>query len=469
MTTAREAGGVAAVPSLRGRLGRFVLLLAVIWVVVVTVVLAGWLRHEVSELLDDGLVATSEALAVVLQAAQAPTDDAPGGRVHAGPDAVAAAQDDVPFAWQLLDAEGRMLARSANAPAPHLLAQPPAASAAVPSAFFTDGPLGWRVRARPLAGGRWLLVGQRASERFEALVEVAGGTIAAALVASLALLAWLRLRLERETRPLADLGGVLARYDPLHAGDTLPPPALQELAPVHEAVRQMGGRLAAHAAAERAFSAHAAHALRTPLAGLDAQLAVAQREAPPALQPRLARLRAAVRRLAHVVTALLALFRSGGELKRVPVDVEALVARVPFEGLAMEFLPRADEPPVRPAADADLLAAALINLLDNAVRHGARRVCVQVHPAHITLRDDGPGVSDERRGHLQQALASEAAGGMAPEQALAGLGLALADRVARAHGGRLELLPAAAGFSVRLWLVPPAVAGSGGADARAGR
>ncbi|MFO1266659.1 MAG: histidine kinase dimerization/phospho-acceptor domain-containing protein [Rubrivivax sp.] len=90
---------------------------------------------------------------------------------------------------------------------------------------------------------------------------------------------------------------------------------------MHEAVRS-GARLAANAAAERAFSAHAAHALRTPLAGLEAQLAVAQREAPPALQGRLARMRGATTRLSHVVTALLALFRSGSELKRVPVDVE---------------------------------------------------------------------------------------------------------------------------------------------------
>jgi len=45
-------------------------------------------------------------------------------------------------------------------------------------------------------------------------------------------------------------------------------------------------------AAERAFNAHAAHALRTPLAGLDAQIAVALREAPEPLQGRLERIRA---------------------------------------------------------------------------------------------------------------------------------------------------------------------------------
>lgn len=465
---------VAAVPSLRRRLARFVLLLAAIWVGVTTVGLAAWLHHEVNELLDDGLVATSEALAVVLQAegtTPAAIAAAAGDAAHS-PVLLASDGDELPFAWQVLDAEGRVLLRSANAPRQRLLAPPPRGSAAsaAPAASLGNGDAAgaWRVRVRPLAQGRWLLVGQQASERFEATLEVAGGTIGVALLATLALLAWLRRRLARETLPLADLREVLARYDPLQRAAPLPPPALQELAPVHEAVQQMGRRLAANAAAERAFSAHAAHALRTPLAGLEAQLAVAQREAPPALQGRLARMRGATARLSYVVTALLALFRSGGELKRAPVDVELLLARVPLEGLVLEIErpagATAGAPLPRPVADADLLAAALINLLDNAVRHGARRVRVQVRQAHITLADDGPGVSADRLANLRQALAADdaAAAGAealpgsptpgAHDQALAGLGLALADRVARVHGGRLELLAAEGGFAVRLWL-----------------
>lgn len=482
----QPAGADAAVPSLRRRLSRFVLLLAAIWVGVTTVGLAAWLHHEVNELLDDALVATGEALAVVLQSeAMTPAAiAAAAGDTARLPVPLAADDDDLPFAWQLLDAQGSVLLRSPNAPRERMLVPPPPGSGATSaSRTATLGNSGaaaaWRVRARPLAQGRWLLVGQPASGRFGATLEVAGGTIGVALLATLLLLAWLRRRLARETQPLADLGEVLARYDPLDREAPLPPPALQELAPVHEAVQQMGQRLAANAAAERAFSAHAAHALRTPLAGLEMQLAVAQREAPPALQGRLARMRGATTRLSHVVTALLALFRSGGELKRAPVDVEALLARVPLEGLMVEIVrPAGGAKLPRPVADADLLAAALINLLDNAVRHGARRVRVQVHEAHITLADDGPGVSADRLAHLRQALAADDAAAVAaepgpgsppgspapggPDRALAGLGLALADRVARVHGGRLELLAAETGFAVRLWL---ADAGPGAAAA----
>jgi len=462
-------------PSLRKRLSRFVLLLALTWVALATVVLALWVRQEVFELLDDGLVAASGALAVVLlprsseptPGAASPTTRAmaPGqGSETAGARDAARKSGDVgnvgdvgdigkrgdkrragetPFAWQLVDAQGQVLQHSPQAPMRPLTERL--------SSGLSDGPGGWRVHARDLGDGRWLLVGQAASERSEDSLEVALGTIGVALFVSLAGLAWLRWRLDRETQPLADLGQVLGRYDPMKADAALPPPALRELVPVHEAVQELGRRLAEHAAAERAFSAHAAHALRTPLAGLDAQLAVAQREAPTGeLQARLARMRGATARLSRVVGALLALFRSSGELRRAPVDVDALLARVPLEGLVVDLA----NPAARPRADSDLLAAALMNLLDNAVRHGAHRVRVSVHDDHITLADDGPGVSGERLEQLRQALAREDAGLGVPEQALTGLGLVLADRVARVHGGRLELLTVEQGFAVRVWLAP---------------
>jgi len=468
----RMAGGtgaaaVAAAPSLRQRLTRFVLVLALSWVVLASLVLALWVREEVYELLDDGLVASSEALAVVLRlqpslaAGDASAPGAAAPPIQNTPASTGSVNGETPFAWQLVDVQGRVLLRSPNAPGPALAAR------LVPG--LADGVGGWRVHVRPLDESRWLLVGQGAGERSEDTLEVVVGTITVALVVSGIGLIGLRWRLARETLPLADLATVLGRYDPLKPAAVLPPPALRELAPVHEAVQELGRRLAEHAAAERAFSAHAAHALRTPLAGLDAQLAVAQREAPSAeLQARLQRMRGATGRLSRVVGALLALFRSSGELRRMPVDVAALLERVPLEGLAVEVeasaepgagagpgarpAPWAAAPDVLPEADADLLAAALINLLDNAVRHGAHRVRVRVAPHHVTLLDDGPGVTPERLEHLRQALAREEVGVGAPEQAITGLGLVLADRVARAHGGRLELLDAEAGFAVRLWL-----------------
>lgn len=217
---------------------------------------------------------------------------------------------------------------------------------------------------------------------------------------------------------------------------------------MHTAIVDLGQRLAQRVASERAFSAHAAHALRTPLAGMDAQLAVALRECPPELMPRLKLTREAAGRLRRVVTALLTMFRSGGDVHWQPVELDALMERLPVDGLAITVAASA---PLQ--ADPDLLAAALMNLLDNAVRHQARTVQVTVAVdeagATITLQDDGSGLEATQRQAMQAALDAQQYEGQV------GLGLLLADRVARAHHGSLTLLDSAQGCRVQVRLGLP--------------
>lgn len=424
----------AELPSIRRRLARAVLTIALVWGLAVSGVVWLAVRHEVNELLDDSLRAAAEVLRHLLEpgagaiAPQAPPAlaDTPGGHR---------------FAWQLVAAGGGVLLRSAQAPADPWLA--------APHTGFSNQVSHWRVYGVALEGGRMLYVAQSRAERTEALVEVSVSSIVAALFVGLGAVGWLRMRVRREMAPLAALPPALAAYEPLDPQASMPDATRAELAPVTDAVLALGRRLAQRVASERAFSAHAAHALRTPLAGIDAQLAVALREAPPELAARLQRVRAAAGRLSRVVTALLALFRSGVKLQRGPVDVAALLARLPVDGVAVEAAPGLVD------ADTDLLAAALLNLLDNAARHGARRVSVTAEGQALTLADDGPGIAPERRLAMQAALArrdyDSADGGL-------GLGLMLADLVARAHGGALTLAPADAGCTVVLDLGPPQAA-----------
>ena len=104
------------------------------------------------------------------------------------------------------------------------------------------------------------------------------------------------------------------------------------------------------------------------------------RQTPPH-RPRLQRVRTAAERLQRVVVALLAMFRSGAEVQRSEIDVGALAARLPIEGLVMEA--RGTTPL---NADADLLTAAVLNLLDNAQRHGARSVTFSTPAAERAAR-----------------------------------------------------------------------------------
>jgi signal transduction histidine kinase len=257
---------------------------------------------------------------------------------------------------------------------------------------------------------------------------------------------WLRMLIRSELSPLRQLSRNVRHFDPLLSGAKLLPVTRAELQPIHKAITELAGSLARHVANERAFAAHAAHALRTPLAGMDAQLAMALRECTPDLKPRLQRTRDAANRLTRVVTALLTLFRSGTELHVQENDLSALIDRIPIDQLAISVLATT---PVR--ADPDLLAAALMNLLDNAVRHGARhlsvRACAKKSRQILLIQDDGPGINQAQRRQIQRALNAQDY-----ESGHVGLGLMLADLVARAHGGALRLVPSATGFAVILKL-----------------
>jgi K+-sensing histidine kinase KdpD len=186
--------------------------------------------------------------------------------------------------------------------------------------------------------------------------------------------------------------------------------------------------------------------LRTPLAGIDAQLAIALKEAPESLRSRLTRTREAATRLSRVMQALLTMFRSGSEPQRQMIDVTELLPAQAFGELQIDV--KADLPV---SVDPDLLAAVLFNLLDNAQRHQARQVQLVVTQAdgmnRLRLQDDGEGCRPERLQLIREALARQDYGADGSSK---GLGLVLADLVVRAHGGHMTLPAVEAGFCVEL-------------------
>ncbi|WP_308194087.1 HAMP domain-containing sensor histidine kinase [Pelomonas sp. CA6] len=417
------------------RLGAQILRVSMVWALLAG--LCVWLvvRHEADELMDDSLQASAEVLAHLL--AEPPAGGWPGPQP---PEAI-----ERHFAWQLQRA-GRLQARSALAP-----------ERAWPlREGFSDwrgeaGTPGWRLYARPLHSGSteaWLVVAQTRKERREVISGIGLASAGSALLVGGLCTLWLRQRARRELRPLARLAQALQSYDPVQDAQALPEASQQELTEIRSAVVALGERLALRVGNERAFSAHAAHALRTPLAALDAQLAMAMREAPAPLQERLRRSREAADRLRRVVTAMLALFRSGMQLQRRPVALAELLAHLPLPPLSLQL-----EEPLQLDADPDLLAAALINLIDNAWRHHATRLHLSARTLpdggrELLLHNDGEALAPERRAALQAALERQQYEGRM------GLGLMLADLVARAHGGALWLPPVAQGFAVALWLGP---------------
>jgi len=97
------------------------------------------------------------------------------------------------------------------------------------------------------------------------------------------------------------------------------------------------------------------------------------------------------------------------------------------------------------------VGAALLALCDNAVRSADPPPSVTVHVAQdgnhvvIEVRDDGPGISPDILERLTLPMAVRRAGG-------AGLGLAIARKMATAHGGVLAIESSSAGTTVSLRL-----------------
>jgi signal transduction histidine kinase len=147
-------------------------------------------------------------------------------------------------------------------------------------------------------------------------------------------------------------------------------------------------------------------------------------------------------------------FAQPHELKRESLELLALAGetaaklRPSFPGVALEV--RGE--PVEIAGDALALGVVLENLLRNAAEaamQGGGRVDVRVEPraplALVVVEDDGPGVSPEVGERLFAPFVSTKPSG--------GLGLALARRFARLHGGDVEHEPRAGGgarFVLRL-------------------
>lgn len=108
-------------------------------------------------------------------------------------------------------------------------------------------------------------------------------------------------------------------------------------------------------------------------------------------------------------------------------------------------------------ADRELLARALSNLIDNALKYGGRTIIVGTSSgpseAMLWVADDGPGIAEADRETAQIAHTRLDNARTRPG---AGLGLAVVTAVAKLHDGRLELLSGTGGNGLLARIVMPA-------------
>ena len=273
------------------------------------------------------------------------------------------------------------------------------------------------------------------------------------------------------TRSLAPVSAMAERAAEITATnlrERLPVSGGEELAGLSRVVNDLLARLEDSFARQRRFMADASHELRTPTAILrtEADVTLAQsHRTEEEYRASLTVIRDAAARLARIVDDLFALARVDAEnatTRRERVYVEELVDDAmrmvrplsAARGVQVN-MPEAVEAPVE--ADADLLGRLLINLLDNAIKHSPDGGVVEVRMhrrdglVDVGVIDQGRGIPAEDRERIfQRFVRLSDDDGTSPDQAGArqpgvGLGLAIARRIAEAHGGSLIVSDSAPG------------------------
>jgi two-component system sensor histidine kinase TctE len=223
-----------------------------------------------------------------------------------------------------------------------------------------------------------------------------------------------------------------------------------EIEPLVTHTNDLLARLNESIAAQRRFVGHAAHQLRTPLAGLklESELMLA-RSLPDDVRARAERIKAVSDRMIRVGQQLLVLARADPTARPqdsfVGVDLCEWVQTSGAEWIPktraarIELVLNAPATPVLIDADPLLLDELLGNLIDNAIRYGAAggviTLNVGANPPTLTVEDNGPGIPAHEHERVFEAFyrSPDATPGGS------GLGLAIVREIAHSHGAWWKL------------------------------
>ncbi|OWL84083.1 ATP-binding protein [Halopseudomonas aestusnigri] len=428
------------------------ILVRVLGLLLVSTLIMGWASHhdsthEVEELFDAQLGQSARVLIGLLGASQGqiPTEQLAQALLEtSGEPPKLGHRYESKLAFQVRNAEGRVIARSFNVP-------PLTAADWQPGfADLQQAKHQWRsyVLESPDSGlAVW--VGERSDVRGELVDKIVRGTLVPDLlgIPLLVLLVWFAIG--SGLKPLDELARLIRLREP----NSLQPIVLsdlpQELEPVQAALNRMLEQLHQLLAREQRFIADAAHELRTPLAVLKIHAENAMQASEPAERDQaLQHLRRGVERATRLISQMLTLARLADDQQRQRVPVALLQS---CRDAVAELLPlalRRDQElelvsdgslPEEVEMEPGSLGMLLQNLVGNAIQHapdgGRILISLQQQSDQLVLRveDSGSGVAPADRERLLERFHTQG------NSQGAGLGLSIVQRIIERHQGSLLL------------------------------
>ncbi|MEQ5869089.1 sensor histidine kinase [Sagittula sp. NFXS13] len=311
-----------------------------------------------------------------------------------------------------------------------------------------------------LTGDTVVTVWQRVSDRRAFARELAfrAAALIFGLMAALALIIWFGVQIG--LRPLNDLEAAIRRRSPEDLGP-IRRAVPHEVSDIVSTLNRLLGQVQDSFEAHQAFISDAAHQLRNPAAAI---LTLA--EALPHVHDAAERAHCeeqlvdAARKSARLSEQLLSLERlrydeSTGmapfDLNTVVEDVcRAFAAKALSRDLDFAFAP--SEEPLLVLGNSVLVGEALINLLENALKHGGGEMtAINVRTSSdeegvmITVDDDGFGIPPDKVSTAFRRFSQLQYGEGT------GLGLAIVEQVMVRHAGRVDLVPSETGATFCLW------------------
>lgn len=370
---------------------------------------------------------------------------------------LAGSADESPTIWQVLDANGHLLAGDSAIPTPENWGYD------IDQIRFRNVSLGHQaLRLAYVWGGRdqdgtgfLTVVAESGEARATLQQEILTGMLSPQLII-LPLAAMLAgLGLTQGLEPLSVLQEHMRRRKPSDLSPIRDDLAPAEIVPLIAAMNNLLQRLSASIDSQRRFVANAAHQLKTPLAGIRTQCELALREQDPDhMRASLQQLIAGSGRATRLVNQLLLLARAESLDPNQSQVTEQLDLNLLAETCTREWVDtalrrgidlgfEAAGEPLPVFGNYTMINELLNNLIDNALLYtpAGGQVTVRAAPdadqVFLEVQDSGPGIPPEERSRVfdrfYRILGQNAEG--------SGLGLAIVHEIAEHHRATIDFLP----------------------------